>query len=249
MTSLYERFRSGDCKRVWQELNQLGEKGFAPAYFEDVQAVVNETMLRTRYNLDLLYKVLQDNGYQFEHPEEARLLPAYNTDHLLNRLKTAVSPVGHLPLSICEFYKTVGSVDFTWSWELEAYFPFNQLYTDAIVVFKLQDATELVEEQIADWSEENEYRLTVEEETEGLWLAPDHYHKDNVSGGSGYNLALTQTPSIDAAFPVDNEMGYQTTFVEYLRLCFKWAGFPGFAGSGIDLPQFLHKIKKELKNI
>lgn len=54
-------------------------------------------------------------------------------------------------------------------------------------------------------------------------FAPDSHHKSNQSGGGGYGLAL---PSPMADVIVEDEW-HDTTFVNYLRICFQWGGFPG----------------------
>ena len=46
-----------------------------------------------------------------------------------------------------------------------------------------------------------------------------------MSSGSSYKV-LVPNPAADA--PLENEW-HETTFVNYLRACFKWGGFPGFS--------------------
>ena len=54
-------------------------------------------------------------------------------------------------------------------------------------------------------------------------IAPDPTHKTGHSGGSPYCMSVPDA-AIDA--PLDGEENYGT-FVEYLRLSFRWGGFPG----------------------
>jgi hypothetical protein len=56
-----------------------------------------------------------------------------------------------------------------------------------------------------------------------LLLAPDKYHKYGYSGAGSYNIAVP-CKAIDAPF-LDEP--HNTTFVNYLRICLKWGGFPG----------------------
>ncbi len=56
-----------------------------------------------------------------------------------------------------------------------------------------------------------------------ITIAPDSAHKSNYSGGGGYDIRLPE-PAADA--PLLNE-DHRTTFVNYLRISFQWAGFPG----------------------
>ena len=54
-------------------------------------------------------------------------------------------------------------------------------------------------------------------------LAPDYLHKANISGGMPYAI-LVPFPGAD---PVLADERLELPFVEYLRLAFKWGGFPG----------------------
>ena len=56
-------------------------------------------------------------------------------------------------------------------------------------------------------------------------IAPDWYHKYFISGGGPY---FVTTPCLAADAPLEG-MWFEATFVEYLRACFRWAGFPGLA--------------------
>ncbi len=54
-------------------------------------------------------------------------------------------------------------------------------------------------------------------------IAPDATHKTHQSGGSPYCISFPD-PAVDARLQGDEEYG---TFIEYLRTCFCWGGFPG----------------------
>ncbi len=71
---------------------------------------------------------------------------------------------------------------------------------------------------VLDYEEDNWYR-----EQYKLDLAPDVYHKDDVSGGPAY-CVFAPDAGIDAFF--SNE-AHNTTFVDYLRIAFGHEGFPG----------------------
>jgi hypothetical protein len=59
------------------------------------------------------------------------------------------------------------------------------------------------------------------------WIAPDATQKTHQSGGSPYCLYFPD-PAVDAALEGEEDYG---TFVEYLRTCFRWGGFPGLRAS------------------
>ena len=61
---------------------------------------------------------------------------------------------------------------------------------------------------------------------DSLDLAPDYLHKANTSGGAPYRIEL---PFFGADPDFVNE-AHELPFVDYLRLCFRWAGFPRLEG-------------------
>jgi hypothetical protein len=66
-------------------------------------------------------------------------------------------------------------------------------------------------------------------------IAPDEWLKYAVSGGGPYTIRLPDA-AIDA--PLEYEW-HKTTFVNYLRICFRWGGFPG-------LESRIHRPDREL---
>ncbi|MBX2801823.1 MAG: hypothetical protein KTR31_29360 [Myxococcales bacterium] len=79
-------------------------------------------------------------------------------------------------------------------------------------------------------SEREEWLEDEEDEPWLLPLAPDRFHKANISGGGPYGFALP-SPGIEDAFvwwEAGSAAGQRADpFVEYLRLAFRWGGFPG----------------------
>lgn len=73
-----------------------------------------------------------------------------------------------------------------------------------------------------------------------LELAPDVYHKANYSGGSGYAIELP----FSGADPIFANEPHELPFVDYLRLCFDWAGFPGLDkhGDRDDVQDFVKRF-------
>jgi hypothetical protein len=58
-------------------------------------------------------------------------------------------------------------------------------------------------------------------------IAPDPTHKTGHSGGEPYTISFPD-PAIDARLCGVEDYG---TFIEYLRVCFRWGGFPGLRAS------------------
>lgn len=106
--------------------------------------------------------------------------------------------------------------------------PLDPLYVESVETI-LQVVTRLVE--IGGWEEEPL-----------LPLAPDRFHKYGYSGGGSYNISLP-CKAIDA--PLVNEP-HQSTFVNYLRICLKWGGFPGLERECRLSPDELAFLTKDL---
>jgi hypothetical protein len=84
------------------------------------------------------------------------------------------------------------------------------------------DPPEMVTHDFEKWEDE---RLGIDPELADpfdLYLAPDYFHKANISGGPPYGIEL---PFLGAD-PVFANEDHGLAFVDYLRLCFLWAGFP-----------------------
>jgi hypothetical protein len=60
-----------------------------------------------------------------------------------------------------------------------------------------------------------------------VWIAPDPVHKTGQSGGEPYSIGFPD-PAVDARLLGEENYG---TFIEYLRVCFRWGGFPGLRAS------------------
>jgi hypothetical protein len=86
---------------------------------------------------------------------------------------------------------------------------------DPLFVYPLDDVIRIVTHGM---------RFTqTETETRYLDIAPDEYFKYEVSGGGPYAIRV---PDARADALLEGEW-HNTTFVNYLRICFRWAGLPG----------------------
>lgn len=91
----------------------------------------------------------------------------------------------------------------------------QQAISDPLVV----DPYEVSVEVYQEWQEYNE-----DDNPFVATIAPDIFHKSNISGGGGYEIEL---PNAAADAILRHTEWRQMTFVEYLRLSFEWGGFPG----------------------
>jgi hypothetical protein len=248
--TLYERYLDGQTKQVYEKISQLGEEAFSVAYFTDMEKVLSETFQRVAYNLHVIYEELKqrnylfktDPQYNFEKPLHS---PLPDTDFLLKQLDRAVKPFGYIPLSLKYFYKIVGGVNFVWDYDINENFLWNM--ADPIQIASLDNVIETVTDEY--WKEKMQEYLDDEEfGVAFLELSADDLHKDNVSGGPPYSLQLTKRPSIDSKFLNEHN---ETTFINYLRICFENCGFPGIAKPHLqnDYKKFFDRVKPLLKSI
>ncbi len=245
MPDLNEQYQKGFHQEVYDELLAMQEQINDPHLYEEALSITRAIMRRVRSNIELLIPRLHTMGYLFRKggfwdnfsPEgKARIETEYPifqppTPETLEHVAVLEKLVGPLPLSLKCWFEEVGSVN------LIGLFPSNEhaygpvldpLYVDSVEMV-LQVVTRFME--IAGWEEEPV-----------LLLAPDRFHKYGYSGAGSYNIALPCT-ALDAPF-LDEP--HYTTFINYLRLCFRWGGFPGLEGDNRLTHDELDFLTKDL---
>jgi hypothetical protein len=232
---------NGETEAVYTDIEKLGDTAFHPSNYPEIEKVLTETFERVAFNLDIIYKELLAINYVFN--EGSLVRPHENTDEQLAKLDNAMSPFGFVPQSLKTFYKIVGSCNFAWDYHVNEDFIWN--CADPIQILSLDDIVSEVtsDDGILELKEISEY-----DGFASLQLSADYLHKDNISGGRAYSLKLTDKPSIDGQFLHEE---HNTTFINYLRLCFDNCGFPRMtnAENGNDYGEFFDKVQPLLKKI
>jgi hypothetical protein len=216
MTAFLERYQNGDYEQVWAELLARGSSVRNEPLLEDALDVARETMAKARTNIERLIERLQAIGYEFEDPEIVFIPPQPNVHEQIASLE---SLAGVIPLSLRAWYEVVGTVSF------RGFHPdWSGFFAYALVV----DPLEYVLEECAVWKDdcdEEPFQVPVA-------TCPD--------GGIPYIIEVPNT-SIDA--PLLQEL-HGTTFVNYLRICFRWGGFPEFEKYRRDNEIYLQHFQK-----
>ena len=232
-----ERYVAGEYVPVWTELSGLGADLRAEGMWTEAVEVARETMRRARTNVERLLELLPARGYEFWGGPQAPVFlpPPADIGAQLDRLE---GRIGRLPFSLRCWFEEVGLVNLMGrhpDWRFE--------YTDPLVV----------EAPVAHI--ESEYELwDAERGTE--WdrgpfvvdLAPDFLHKANVSGGAPYAMAVPND-GLDGLLLFER---HRTTFVNYLRICFRrggftgWSGLRGWAAPQSPQPPLLTEVAEEL---
>ena len=226
---LFDRYAAGDYTAVWGELVARGETIRHDPLAADALAVAYETMRRVDRNVRTIVGRLPSIGFEFTTPDgarrprsEAHVAPASNVRQRIQRLEQSV---GAIPLSLRVFLEVVGAVDLIGH--------HHSLAPAAGVVAPDPLVIAGVDELLAgvgSW-----------EDDAMLVLAPDDLHKANTSGGDPYSMAVPD-PSADALLL--NER-HDLPFVDYLRLCFRFGGFPGYEGQE-TVPAEIEFLRKDL---
>ncbi len=206
----FDRYMAGDYQ-VWEELIVLDRSVRSDPYAADALAVAYEIMSRVDANVRTITARLAALGYESAE-EKLRYLPGPGTFKQIARLEKLA---GALPLSLRAFYDVIGSVDLIGEHPSIAP-PDESITPDPLVVNSVEDALEQFDDEGPD--PDREQFLIV--------IAPDALHKANISGGEPYEIAL---PDLRADGPLLWER-HELYFVEYLRLAFRFGGFPGYEG-------------------
>ena len=172
-----------------------------------------ESILRTKRRLDVLVSRLREAGYEFDRPDEVLPGPESGTSAAIARIEGVA---GRLPNSLKLFWEHIGSVDLSGShpdWD-------ECEYLDQLVIFPPSVALYELDEFLAD----REERIAADFPY-SVPIAPDIFHKANVSGGPPYEL---EVPAESDDPPLINAPN-SASFLGHIDLALDYAGFPGLA--------------------
>jgi hypothetical protein len=220
---LFDRYVAGEYEKVWNELIALGPAVREDPHAADALAVAYETMRRVEANVRDITARLRALDYRATWTQ-AHEPPGPKVHKQIARLEKAA---GAIPLALRAFYEVVGAVD--WIGEHPSLAPrHDSVAPDPLVVFPIEEALAQCEE--------------VEDGADAILIAPDDLHKAHTSGGEPYEIAV---PDLGADSKLLNEC-HELYFVEYLRLVFRFGGFPGYDGIDRALPPELASLRAGL---
>jgi hypothetical protein len=222
-----ERYLSGEYEPVWADLVALGKRVRDEPLAADAWAVACETMQRVRRNVEALIPRLSALGYRFGDglfpfaPIDAEALPgppllppAWDAAERIAALEGLVGP---LPLSVRAFYQIVGAVNLV-GWHPD--WP-NEYSPDPLYIYPLHVQLDMC----GDWRRRDCFAPAHAEWAANpvlLTVAPDYDVKYGVEGDV-YEMQVPNS-GIDGLLLGER---HSTTFVNYLRICCRWAGLPG----------------------
>jgi len=217
MATYVERYRSGDYERVWSELLALGGGVRQEPMLSEALAVARETMMRARYNTEVLVQRLTDSGYTFtspyheDDPKECSPLarPPIQVATYSAELERRVGPI---PLSLYAWFEIVGGVSLIGSypgWPAD-------IRPDPLTVDPVEQMLQITRPLT------NATAAPTKTPPFRLIIAPDYDQKADISGGT-YDIAAPDE-AINARILGER---HARTFVDYLRASFQWGGFLG----------------------
>lgn len=161
-----------------------------------------------------LVQTLRALGYRFAAPDE--VLPGPVAQAQIEAFEALVGP---LPDLLRDFYLTIGSVNLIGEhpqWECDG-FP-DPLYVSDFDYLLSRAREYATDPETREWFDDCYGSFIVE-------LAPDAYHKADVSGGECYHIPIPAEPD-----PVILGMlSGPLRFSAYLTQALDWGGFPGLA--------------------
>lgn len=231
--TLVERYLAGQSIEVWNELIDLGPDVRQPDMALQAKLVADETMRRARRNVEVLVRALPSVGWSFHYPVSGE--PGFSVwspadSHIEQSIGSMEARLnGPIPVSLAAWWRIVGAVDLT---RKPAAGPFIE-YPDPLVVLPPR----AVLDELEEWQGDDIAQEMVPEFLAPI--APDLFHKEDVSGGAPYGIHL---PDATADGVIRNLGDEPMHFVAYLRHAFKWAGLPGYAETHTAPPSPLDAV-------
>jgi hypothetical protein len=238
---LVARYRRGEHEAVWRELR--AHEAIDADCRAEALAVAAETMTRVARCADRLAERLASRGWT-ALSGRLRSPPAAGDSSIMADLEGFT--IAPLPPALRAFWETVGGVDFVWDYRNDQPAPdlgpdLPMVEMDPLYVAAPRDVAAL----LAEWEER---RSTVDPDLDDpckLDLAPDYLHKANISGGAPYGIELPYL----GADPVFVHEEHGLGFVDYLRLAFRWGGFPRLErhAHDADVRKFVADMTRDLE--
>ena len=220
--NLLNRYQSGEFEQVWRDIraHERIDGGFRGEVIEVAEAA----MRRVAQNADLVAERLRAAGWLALSASyhDLRTPPKPDDQAVFARIEEiSEAPV---PPTLLAFWRVVGGINWVWDYNASVAqptlgFDLPPEEHDALCV----DAPGSISYLFDEWMEEKASHEPDLLHPFSIYLAPDDYTKANISGGGPYCI---EVPFLGAD-PLFADERHGLPFLDYLRLAFRWAGFPG----------------------
>ena len=215
--NLLERYKNGEERVVWSEI--IASKSDIPE--DTIELVLDEMMSRFLSNLQLIKIALENFGYVFtgfDYGQPVGVKYGIPFLEVQEKSKSRINEVisefeehGKFPLVFLKFIEFIHNIDFIGyfpSWKNPALLLDSSLFFPIDLIIPLNSN---------DIHQDNMGQNVI-------IFSFDEFTKENISGGVGYGIYLTEKQHIDSTVAFYGKT--PLSFVEYLRLTLKWIGFP-----------------------
>lgn len=233
------RYQQGEHEAVWKELTLLGNDLWNEPMYTQATQVAEATMQRVQANIEQVIQNVHQMGLEFasfDDPRPGSLLTSdgkvkhvplvLQTTDQTEAFQEAEQIIGmRLPIAYQMAVRFFQRVDLRVPRLDESGAHLDAFYFD-------WGGPDFLAYQHENWLENQEYLQDdfADELEAGLVLefCPDYLHKDNISGGGGYGILVDSHPLDPVMVFADFQGNFEgKTFMEYLRWCFQYGGFPG----------------------
>ena len=213
ISGLLSQYHSGYNDAVWAAIADLNISELNEMEQTEVGTVISDAISVAKRNIRMIIQEIQKQPtYSLKVDEGISKFDA------IDDLIELVKPFGFLPLTFLEFYKTMPGVNLIMDDRFQMEYP----YSDPLYIDTVENILDVCSD--GSWEE-----LMEENEDEGLpvylYISPDNYHKDNVSGGEAYGIEISKVQKVDGR--VFNTPYGELSLIQYLNTCFRSAGFLG----------------------
>lgn len=245
---LLARYERGEYEAVWRDVRALGP--VAGDLRDEVAAVATATMRRVLRNIEIVARRLAADGWTSLNARHLHVPPTQLRTAPTERDATSIARIEHetgapVPLALRAFWTIVGGVDFVWDYEIDRKPPTLGVKLPLYECDPLSiTPAHLSDYRLDEWLEEQTEHHAEIRHPLSIELAPDYLHKANISGGAPYSISVP-SPALDPIF--ENEL-HQLPFTDYLRLCFRWGGFPTLESydNRSDVKDFVKRMTHDL---
>lgn len=258
MGQFLNRYLSGECETVWQELVDLKEKSLGPGYINEATEVTEEVVRRIIHNANIIGQYLVEAGYEFEIPGPF-VIPA--NEMTAQSVQKIEQKFGKIPLFLKTWWRHVDHFNYlpTESFRnsdqgcaIEGVFPVGGILINSpgeCIVNSRQRAIDIREHIKKATKAEIDDEKKYYEVEPNLVLGPGTSSHDHV----GYQLPLSAVDGICHRTPDDEDA---ESLIDWLRFYYLQRGGLGWQffgavtkpGGGTEM-RFFIRPPEEVKSI
>jgi hypothetical protein len=173
--------------------------------------LIESKIIDYKNKLLIIKKNLISSGYKFNDTSNVITKPDKEINDKLEILENGIGP---LPVTLVIFFKNIGSIDFSGHHD-----DWNGCeYPNPLIIEPVDSAIGELEMWLESKEEDNDFNDPFH-----FPIAPDYYHKENVSGGMFYNIEFPT----NIEDPIISAERHNVSFLNYLEININYGCFTG----------------------